>query len=41
MGKGMVKMANFVSRKYPEYAKLADSAELLLYSDPKSSIMIF
>lgn len=41
MGKGMVKMANFVSREYPEYAKLADSAELLLYSDPKSSIMIF
>lgn len=34
-------MANFESKEYPSLAKLADSAELLMYSDVKSSLTIF
>lgn len=34
-------MANFESKEYPNLAKLADSAELLMYSDAKSSLTIF
>lgn len=37
----MVKLANFESKEYPNLAKLADSAELLMYSDAKSSLTIF
>lgn len=37
----MVKLANFESKEYPSLAKLADSAELLMYSDAKSSLTIF
>lgn len=33
----MVELANFESKEYPNLAKLADSAELLMYSDAKSS----
>lgn len=39
--KRMVKLANFESKEYPNLAKLADSAELLMYSDAKSSLTIF
>ncbi len=37
----MVTLANFESKEYPSLAKLADSAELLMYSDVKSSLTIF
>lgn len=37
----MVTLANFESKEYPSLAKLADSAELLMYSDAKSSLTIF
>lgn len=37
----MVKLANFESKEYPNLAKLADSGELLMYSDAKSSLTIF
>lgn len=36
-------MSNFETTKkdYQQYAKLATSAESLIYSDPKSSVAIF
>ena len=37
----MIKLANFESKEYPSLAKLADSAEFLMYSDAKSSLTIF
>lgn len=37
------RMSNFETTKkdYQQYAKLATSAESLIYSDPKSSVAIF